>query len=395
MGGGDRAVRRSRLFADEVYDRLASGFEVINRHGETFHLPPTELVRMPSAVGMALAAPPDYGPAIWDPAPACNYHAASTIKDSIVIHMAEGTAAGVRASYKLCTSAASAHYVVSEVGTVWQMVRESHVAWHAECYNSTSIGVVHEGFSASASHPAALYKGSALLCRHLANAWQIPVEHRKDGTPGILGHSDAAFICDSAPVDDPGRGWNWTYFLDRIVGTTAGPGVVAAVSRREHLGAGSFDLSVAGDPSVESRAGGPTRLLVMFDEPITYTGEPDTSAVVLSGGRVEDLNVVGNGLSVQIGQVPEGQRLKVSFPGISGTDGRPVRDSVCFGVLMGDVTGDGMVDGRDLEAVREAMNAGPAALDLRFDVDLNGRLNAFDLTKVRARSGRVVPANCP
>jgi soluble lytic murein transglycosylase-like protein len=68
------------LFADEVYDRLAAGFEATNRHGETFRVPPTALVRMPTAVSMGQSAPPDYGPAIWDPAPTCNYHAENTAK---------------------------------------------------------------------------------------------------------------------------------------------------------------------------------------------------------------------------------------------------------------------------------------------------------------------------
>jgi hypothetical protein len=98
---------------------------------------------------------------------------------------------------------------------------------------------------------------------------------------------------------------------------------------------------------------------------------------------------------VQISQVSEGQRLRVSFPGIVGTDGLPIGDGLCFGVLSGDVTGDGVVDVRDLDAAREAMSAGLAAPDLRFDVNLNGRLNAFDITAIRARFGRVISSGCP
>jgi hypothetical protein len=146
---------------------------------------------------------------------------------------------------------------------------------------------------------------------------------------------------------------------------------------------------------MENRVGGPSRLPVTFDAPIMCTGEPGNNPVRLSSGQVEDLSVDGNRLSVQISQVPEGQRLTVSFPGITGTDGTPVGDGLCLGVLNGDVTGDGVVNARDLDAAREAISADRSAPDLRFDVNLNGRLNSFDITAIRARFGRTISPGCP
>jgi hypothetical protein len=114
----------------------------------------------------------------------------------------------------------SAHYIVSESGHVWQMVRETQTAWHVGCCNSWSIGIEHEGFAAMTSHPQALYDTSALLARHLCNRWGIPKEKRIV-RPGIIGHVDVTRCCCGSHTD-PGNGWDWAYYLNQVNGTPPG-----------------------------------------------------------------------------------------------------------------------------------------------------------------------------
>ncbi|HSW45847.1 MAG TPA: N-acetylmuramoyl-L-alanine amidase [Phycisphaerae bacterium] len=385
----------SELFADEVWHWLAAGFVSGNRCRETFHLPPQPVHRRPGASAGVLVSglPPDYQPAIWDPAPSCNYSALQTDKDSVVIHMAEGTAAGVRAWYKTCSASSSVHYVVSEIGTVWQMVRESRVAWHAGCYNSRSIGIIHEGFSASTGHPGALYQSSSLLCRHLCRSWNIPMQHRVDGGPGILGHSEATEVCGEPNVADPGLGWDWQDYIDRVNGGRGGPRIVAAVSRKEHGDAGLFDLGIHGASAIEPRVGGPTLLVITFSSAVHCVGVPVASSVNVSSGQVTAVAANGSDLLVRMNGAAVAGKLVVSFPGVVGDGGAPVSDALCFGVLQGDVNADGTVDRADLSAVRQSMQPG-SPLNPRCDVVVDGVLNSFDLIQVRSRFGRSVTP-CP
>lgn len=234
----------SKFFAMGVYELIQMGFAVTNSYGESFSvesrmlevidlesLVPPGVKRIPlSALEQGLdpdtiGAPAkddrlavDYPGAVWDPAASCNYSTTVTGKDTIVIHTIEGSAAGCRSWFKNCAAQTSAHYVVSEAGGVWQMVEERYTAWHVGCLNSRSIGIEHEGYAGSSSHPASLYNASALLCRNICDRRGIVKAHRTCA-PGILGHIDANNCHCGGTHWDPGGGWNWTYFINQINGT--------------------------------------------------------------------------------------------------------------------------------------------------------------------------------
>jgi len=235
----------SRLFADGVFNRLREGLDVTNTWGETFSFKPQGISVELNTMAKLFVAPtdvtpadgpqpgPDYGPAVWDPAASCNYTATSYTKDTIVIHTIEGTAAGCRSWFKNCNAKVSSQYVVSEAGGVWQCVRESYGAWHAGCLNNRSIGIEHEGYASSSSHPTALYNASALLCRDMCNRRGIPKAHRSCA-PGILGHNDVNNCHCGGTHWDPGSGWNWTYFINQINGTPSEPAWAATYTNHSY-----------------------------------------------------------------------------------------------------------------------------------------------------------------
>ncbi len=233
----------SRMFAMEIYEKLAAGLDYVNCAGERFEFPPqdigsTDIAKLQPVsarkVGDAgtLARPWDtrftadysplsaqYPPATWYPAASCNYTATSTSKDTIVIHTIEGTAAGCLSWFRNCNADVSAHYVTSEAGGVWQCVDEWHRAWHAGCVNSRAIGIENEGYAGSASHPVSLYNAVGLLCRDICDSWGIVKQHRSC-PPGICGHNDVNNCVCGGDHWDPGPGWDWNYMISVVNGTT-------------------------------------------------------------------------------------------------------------------------------------------------------------------------------
>lgn len=95
-----------------------------------------------------------------------------------------GTLSGADSRFKNSSSYVSAHYGVSD-STVYQWVKEEHVAWHAGNYpiNQRSIGIEHD---ATTEHPASeqTYKTSAKLLKQICTRYNIPLDREH-----ITGHN--------------------------------------------------------------------------------------------------------------------------------------------------------------------------------------------------------------
>ncbi len=154
----------------------------------------------------------DYAPAVWSAANAGNFQVASRTKiDHIVIHDTEGSYTGSINWFKDPAANVSAHYVIkSSTGAITQMVKEKDIAWHDACFNSTTVGIEHEGYAARPAlwFTEAMYIESAKLTAYLADKYGIAKEH---GT--ILGHGEAP---DCSDHSDPGPGWNWAHYIDLV-----------------------------------------------------------------------------------------------------------------------------------------------------------------------------------
>lgn len=210
------------IFAAQVYTHLKNGLSVTNSYGESFSFPAQKISVDPaSLMPKTVILSTDYGPATWNPAASCNYSSSTHGNDAIIIHTVEGSYAGCISWFKNCDANTSAHYVVAYDGRITQMVRENQTAWHAGCYNSRSIGIEHEGYASSSSHPTAQYNASGDLCRDICDDWGIP-KAKRTVAPGIMGHIDVTRCCCGTHTD-PGNGWDWTYFINRVTGTTPTP----------------------------------------------------------------------------------------------------------------------------------------------------------------------------
>jgi len=229
--GGARTPAVARLYADAVYDLLATGIDATTAGGPVRVAPRTVA---PERGALATVAPlgsgdevgtlsTDYGPAAWVPASSSNYTVSnreSTYQiNYVVIHVAQGSYAGTISWFQNPSAQVSAHYVIrSSDGAVTQSVRDKDIAWHAGnwTYNTQSIGIEHEGYINQASwFTDAMYRSSAALTRHLCDRYGIPKDRSH-----IIGHNQVP----GATHTDPGPNWNWTYYMQLVTGSTPTPG---------------------------------------------------------------------------------------------------------------------------------------------------------------------------
>lgn len=211
--GGDGLVRA-------VDQALARGVEARDADGHTIVI---AAVRS-SSFTQAL----DYDGATWAAANPANYQVASRGVgdiDHIVIHDTEGGFAGTISWFQDPAAQVSAHYVVrSSDGHIDQMVAEKNVAWHDKCFNTTTIGIEHEGYAA---HPElwyteAMYEKSAALTSYLADKYGIAKEHGP-----IVGHGEAP---DCSDHSDPGPGWAWDHYIELVKAGGAGDYLAGDIS---------------------------------------------------------------------------------------------------------------------------------------------------------------------
>lgn len=180
------------------------------------------------------------------------------------------------------------------------------------------------------------------------------------------------------------------------------PTMIAAISRRLHGLAGDQDVDLlAGlggqSQAIEGRSGGPNRLVVTFDQPVSGVGGLDPSDVIVTSGSVNGLAIHGAQLTVSLVNAGSSGILAVAFPGIQNAcvANQTVLDTLCFSVLQGDVNGDGMVNIFDLVHVRNMLNQPVTTGNFRADVDADGNINIFDLVAVRNRLNSSVAMACP
>jgi len=172
-----------------------------------------------------------YPGAIWNPAYAGNYQAASRGADEIdyiIIHTTQGSYGGTINWFKNPSAEVSAHYVVrSSDGEITQMVDDSDIAWHVACFNSQTIGIEHEGFvdDPGTWYTEAMYTESAKLTAWLADQYAIPKDREH-----IFGHGEAP---DCSDHTDPGAGWNWDHYME-LVQTGGQPHYGAAAGAGEY-----------------------------------------------------------------------------------------------------------------------------------------------------------------
>lgn len=192
------------------------------------------------------------------------------------------------------------------------------------------------------------------------------------------------------------------FLLQVLAEGLAPPRITSAVSRLSHGAAGDFDIDLlpeSGRLAFDGRFSGPKSVIVTFSEPV-QSAVSSASDVILSSSSdspaaVTGVSVSGAQLLITLDNVPDVSRLTLSFPGITSLQGIPIAETICLGVLAGDVNGDGLTNVIDLVTVRNALNARTEANTFRADVNTDGAINVIDLILVRNLMSRNANGTCP
>ena len=185
---------------------------------------------------LGITRSPDYPPAIWDPAPECNWEARTKEVSGVVIHYTEGSYAGCISWFKNCDASVSAHYVIrSADGQITQMVLEKDKAWHARTANGYTIGIEHEAYGNIWSFfTEEMYQSSANLVRSICSRYETidgQRTHDRDtldngfcvnnGLYNLGGEGACVRIkghqhYPDQSHTDPGPYWDWNYYYKLI-----------------------------------------------------------------------------------------------------------------------------------------------------------------------------------
>ncbi|HEX7733251.1 MAG TPA: N-acetylmuramoyl-L-alanine amidase [Ktedonobacteraceae bacterium] len=233
------------MYAQAVYTQISQGFRARADDGETVALVPRRV--HPDAISAATvtgtsALPSgcqqdqnvDYPQAVDcvvdqqtfdcnktpDKAP-CTYEDAQRPTDfaidQIVIHDIEGTAQASLNVFQNVKTIASAHYIIDSDGTIYQVIREKDIAYHAGnyWYNEHSIGIEHAGIDATGYrwYSASEYLASARLVAYLLKKYNLSLTHDRIVSHGTIPSPSASSLPNHV---DPGPYWLWSYYIKLI-----------------------------------------------------------------------------------------------------------------------------------------------------------------------------------
>jgi N-acetyl-anhydromuramyl-L-alanine amidase AmpD len=239
----------ARMYADVLYRLLNAGFSARAATGESISLAPQGVT--PNTASASSVQPrltptsgcsgvdgkTDYPGAvdcILDPnvydcnivspgtstAP-CSYDSANRPTDLsipfVVIHDIEGNAASAITTFQNVNNQVSCHYIVGSDGTIYQVVHEKDIAFHAGnfWYNQHSIGIEHAGYDATGYewYNATEYLASAKLTAYLLQKYSIPLDHNHVVSHGTVPSPAPQYMPNHV---DPGPYWLWMYYFNLI-----------------------------------------------------------------------------------------------------------------------------------------------------------------------------------
>ena len=219
---------------------------------------------MLTASELGISRSPDYPPAIWDPAPECNWEPRTKEVSAVVIHYTEGSYAGAISWFKNCDAQVSAHYVIrSADGQVTQMVLEKDKAWHARSANGYTIGIEHEAYGNVWEYfTEEMYQSSANLVRSICSRYDTIKGYRthdrdtldngfclNNGLYNLGGEGACVQIrghqhYPDQSHTDPGPYWDWNYYYKLINEGTPVIVMEGEEGRLDHLNYGDDERKI-------------------------------------------------------------------------------------------------------------------------------------------------------
>lgn len=173
---------------------------------------------------------------------------------------------------------------------------------------------------------------------------------------------------------------------------------LAAVSRRVHGAAGTFDLplstvappNINHNPTTEPRQGPNQTIVFTFDKPLNAATVTINEGVATAGAPTFS----GNAVVVPLSGVNNQQYVTVTLTNVASTDGGTGgTGEVRVGFLLGDVNGSRVVSVADLGIVNSVLAQVVTASNYLKDVNVSGSLSVADkgITNANLTKALVAP----
>ena len=200
------------------------------------------------------------------------------------------------------------------------------------------------------------------------------------------------YVVDDAAVDVGNFNGGWSISFITTTPVCAQP--VSAVSRKTHGGGPpprDVPLPLVGGVGIECRAGqgagGDHQMVVTFATPIVSVGG---ASVTGTGSVVGSPSVSGAVVTVNLTGVTNAQTIVVTLNNVN--DGVNIGNvAIPMGVLLGDTTGDGVVNSGDVTQVRRQSGLVADPTNFREDLTVSGVIDSGDITLVRRQAGTALP----
>jgi subtilisin family serine protease len=172
--------------------------------------------------------------------------------------------------------------------------------------------------------------------------------------------------------------------------------LVGIASRKTHGAAGPLDLTLGRfDATVEPRTGQPAAgnhtIVFRFASPLSNV----SSASIEDGTGSVSSSAVGSDpheYIVNLAGIADRQELRLKLTNIKNTTGQTTAAlTIPIGFLVGDTTGNRAVNTSDVGQVKAQSGATTNSTNVRLDVNVNGDINATDISLVKSNSGNGIP----
>jgi dockerin type I repeat protein len=177
----------------------------------------------------------------------------------------------------------------------------------------------------------------------------------------------------------------------------AGLLLTGVVSTKTHGASGPFDINLplSGPPGIECRSGGANlnhTLVFTFNHNMDPNANTGVTLTPGTGNVVPPLIFSGSTMRVNLTSVVNARTITITVIGAKDQLGETLPDTdVRMGVLLGDVTGGGLVNSRDIEITSGRVGQVVDATNFRSDINGSGAINAADVAFVRTKSGTGLP----
>lgn len=129
-------------------------------------------------------------------------------------------------------------------------------------------------------------------------------------------------------------------------------------------------------------------MVFTFDTELASVGDVSTDV-----GAVESSSIgpAPNQYVVDLTGIPNAQYVTVTLNAVQDTTGGSGNVSATMGVLIGDITGNGVINSTDLAQTKSRVGQPIDSNIFRSDIQPNGSVNAADISLVKFNMGTALP----